>query len=149
MIYEVLVASRAAFREIDPLGKQTSKRPRYGRSNFTSEYATRANLAMTAVRALSSIPVLTVWCDIPRVLVAEGILAHPDGANGCLPERATHTGVSVLRQALMAPRYTRLRFGEVKPAVLEKPLVVEKAAQITGIRQDDQSDDRSDAGDLG
>ena len=48
----------------------------------------------------------------------------------------------------MAARDARLRLGKIKSTILEELLVVGEAAQITRLRQDDQSDDGSDAGNL-
>ena len=85
--------------------------------------------------------------DVAFVLVAEAILALPDGDLASHPECAPEPGVAILRQFRLAAEDARLLGRQVEPAELQELAVVPKPAQIARFGQNGQRVDRANARD--
>ena len=83
--------------------------------------------------------------EISFELVPEAILAQPHGHGGGHPERTAKSCVAILRQLGGAAKLARLLGREIEATELEELTMVVEAAQVAGLGQDRESQDRADA----
>ena len=83
--------------------------------------------------------------EISFELVAEAVLAQPDGHGSGHPKDAAQPCVAVLRQLGGSAELARLLGGEIEAAELEELAMMVEAAQVACFSKDRQRQDGSDA----
>jgi len=96
-------------------------------------------------RLAATVGIVRVLGYISSELIAEAVVALTRGDLGSHPEGAAQARVAVLGQLGAATERARLAGCEIEAAKLQKLAMVTEAAQITGLGQNGQRVDRTDA----
>jgi hypothetical protein len=83
----------------------------------------------------------------PHVLLklpAKAVLLHPDRDRAGHPEGIAQSGIAAFREMRGAAKLAGLLGAEIESAIFQKLPDVSEATQVSGFRQDDQRENRSD-----
>lgn len=96
-------------------------------------------------RLAATVGIVRVPGGVPSELIAEAVVALTRGNLGSHPEGAAQTRVAVLGQLGAATKRARLTRCEIETAELQELSMMVEATQITGLGQDGQRVDRTNA----
>ena len=91
-------------------------------------------------------PIWILWIslDVPRILFAKRILAHPHGPVRGHPEGIAEPRIAMLGQPAHPAELSGLLRAEIESAELEELPVMRKPAQVSRFRQDCERENRAD-----
>jgi hypothetical protein len=99
-------------------------------------------------RFAAEILIIAIPRNVALELISETVVFLTDGNLSGHPEGAPQTRIAVFGKLRPTAKLPRLMRGEIKTAIFEELAVMRKAPKVTGFRKNDETMDRSDAGEL-